>query len=96
MNRKTLGALIALNLALLGAMAALSFTPRAQGAAMVRGDYTMISANVAGRDSQAMIFVTELRTGRIAAFFYNSAQNEYQQIDGRTISDDVTAISGGR
>lgn len=78
MNRQTLGALVALNLVLVLALAVVGMTPQPAAAQnFVRPQYMMISGDVPGR-VEATIYVVELSTSRVAAIIFRSADNRFE------------------
>jgi hypothetical protein len=91
MNTKTLGALVTLNLALLVALlvAVLTPPPAQAQAARGRGEYVMISGDVAGRSGQQVVYILELKNQHIAAVFYNSADNTLTLVDTHSLAKDL-------
>jgi hypothetical protein len=83
MNRKTLRALLALNVVLLVALVLVGLTPTpAQGQGQFgRSQYSMVAGLTAGRKQQAVIYIFDLANARIAAVMYNSANDTYEKID---------------
>ncbi|MCX5658286.1 MAG: hypothetical protein NTW19_01020 [Planctomycetota bacterium] len=78
MNRQTLGALVALNLVLVLALAIVGFTPQPAAAQnFVRPQYMMIAGEVPGR-VEATIYVIELASSRVAAIIFRSSDNRFE------------------
>ncbi len=97
MNRRSLGALIALNLVLVIALAMVSLTAQPAAAQFGGGsDYIMISGQVTGRQSQNVVYVVETNSARMIALFFNSANNQLSVIAGRDLGRDSRATGGGR
>ena len=97
MNKRTLGALIALNLVLLVALAVVNFTSQpvhGQGFAGGGGDYVMLAGSVTWRSDQQMVYIIELRSAKMVAVMFNSNTNELELIDWRDVTAD--AQGGGR
>ena len=97
MTRQTLGALITLNLALLVALVVTLLTPpTAIAQAHGRGEDGMISGEVAGREAQQVVYLVEVKSMKMAALMYNSANNQVTVLDHRDMSADLTAAGGAR
>ncbi len=97
MNRRSLGALIALNLVLVIALAMVSLTAQPAAAQFGGGsDYIMISGRVTGRQSQNVVYVVETNSARMIALFFNSANNQLSVIGGRDLGRDSRVTGGGR
>jgi hypothetical protein len=94
MNKRSLGALVALNIALLVALAVVALVPQpaAAQAGFVRSQYITVAGDASGRQEQA-IYVIEINTGKIAALIYNSGNKSLDAIDGRSILDDLAAAN---
>ncbi len=93
MNRKTLRALTVLNVVLLIALGVVGLSPEPAQAQLSRAEYIMISGDVLGRDSQAMVYIVDLASNRIAAVIFNSSNNRLDIIAG---ADLVSEESSGR
>lgn len=94
MNMRSLGALVALNLVLLAALMATVLMPgnaQAQLGALSKPQYLMVAGDVTGRRSQAAVYIIETTTAKMAAIFYNSANNRIEVIGGRELGPDVGA-----
>jgi hypothetical protein len=93
MNKRSLAALIALNVLLLVALAVTLATPepaQAQFGAAGR-QYLMIAGEVAGRSSQAAVYIIDTQSTRMVAVLFNSNNNTFEFVAGRTVGDDVAA-----
>lgn len=83
MGKRSLPALIALNIVLLAALALVAMAPspaRAQGFAAAR--YLMVSGPTTGRNQQDVIYIIEMNTTRVIAAFYNASDDSWEPIDG--------------
>jgi hypothetical protein len=95
MNKRSLGALIALNIALLAALVVVSLSNRtyAQGGVNPNpGEYQMIAGNVTGRNNVNLIYIFEAHSTAMVTFFYNSADDRDDRVDRHVINDDLTAL----
>lgn len=99
MNRQSLGALIALNVALLAALAVLSL-PRSSDAALggaparPPGDFVLIAgdAKTAPADQQ-VIYVMDVRSQTLMAMLFNStAKRPPDVLDGRSVTADLASV----
>lgn len=99
MTQRSLAVLAILNAVLIAAIA-MTFGPgvsEAEAQGLGRGgEYLMIAGNSQQRQQQAVIYVMEVNTGRVAAFFVNSANGNVDLIGARDISADVNEEGGGR
>lgn len=97
MNRQTLGALIALNIALFVALLVVTVSPQRAEAQLgvSRAQYIMLTGDVVGRKNEAVIYVVDLTNARIASLIYSSATKRVEIIAGRNMIDDVTAGRAG-
>lgn len=91
MNKRSLGVLIALNLALVVALAVVNLTPApAHGQGFgAAGDYVMLAGQVKGRSAQSGIYIIELQTARMVAVMFNSNSDELETIAGRNLLHDT-------
>ena len=99
MTRKSLAVLIVVNLVLLAALAISVFSPApAQAQALGGGSqFMMIAGSSTEGRSQAVVYIVDIRTGRMIAITFNSNNNELELLGFRNISEDVNAgIGGGR
>lgn len=85
--------LIALNLALLAALAVVTWSPgsataeSARGATQV-GDFIMVGGQVNGATSNA-VYVLDQRTGALAGFLYDRSAKQLKGIQIRNIGEDA-------
>ncbi len=94
MKRNSLGAFIALNVALLVALLVVLVLPGRTAQAQRgrgRGDYTMISGRVTGRENQAGIYLVELKSARMVALLFDSRTKRLEKIAGRRLADDLNS-----
>lgn len=97
MNKRSLGALITLNVALLAALALVALTPPNAEAQLRRpGQYLMIPGESRGRPQENMIYLLEIGTARMVALTFNSSNNRMQTFGVRVVGDDINARGGGR
>lgn len=94
MKRPSFGGLLALNAALLAALAAVTFAPRADARqpqsappARARGQYTMVTGNVQGR-SEAAIYVVDAGNLEVLGFRYDNGKKELSVIGRRDLAAD--------
>ena len=83
MSKRSLPALIALNVVLLLALALISLSPapaQAQGFAAAR--FLMVSGPTNGRRQQDVVYIMELNSARVIAGFYNSSNDTWEIIGG--------------
>ena len=83
MNRRTLRALLALNVGLRVALLLVGLAPApAQGQGQfARNQYIMVSGRIAERDQQAAVYILDLNSATIAAVMYNSSNDTFEKID---------------
>lgn len=96
MNRRSLAALVALNIGLLIALLVVNLSPSqalAQGGG--RRDYIMLSGTTTGLNAQDVIYIVELRSSKMAAVVFNSSSNTFEAVGARVLSEDLTQITGG-
>lgn len=96
MNKRSLGALVALNIVLLVGLVFVSLSPEPAYGQVKRAEYIMVAGNATGRSQQAAVFVIELNTSRMVAFFFNAADNRIDIIDARDMTQDMELVGGGR
>ena len=92
MNKRSLGALVALNLVLLAGLLLTSLAPQqaaAQGFTQPRASYIMLPGAVIGRQDQSAIYIIELGTGRMVALLYDSVREQIDLIDRRNLAEDA-------
>lgn len=94
MGKRSLPALIALNVVLLLALALVTLAPTpAKGQGFAAARYLMVSGPTTGRNQQDVIYIIEMNTTRVIAAFYNASDDSWQLIDGTTM---LGALRGGR
>ena len=96
MNKKQFRALIALNASLLVALAAVSLAPlaSAQRATRARGEYTMISGAMQGRQ-EAAIYLIDGTNQEMVALRWENSRRALQTLGYRSLRDDAAAPTGG-
>ncbi len=82
MNRKTLRVLAVLNVVLLIALGVVGLSPTPAQAQLARAEYLMLSGDVLGRTQQAMVYIVDLASNRIAAVIFNSSNNKFEVVAG--------------
>ncbi len=91
MNKRSLGLLCAINLALLVTLAVITFTSQPAVAQFgLRGDYAMIAGQVTGREPAA-VYILDLKSQRMASVIFDSRNNRLEVIAGREVSNDLRA-----
>jgi len=90
MNKRSLGALVALNLVLLVALVLVTLSPQPASAqvGLRQAEYVMVSGVVRGRQQQAAVYILNLSSGQTAALFFNADTRRSTIIAGRNISMD--------
>ena len=98
MNKRTLAALLLLNVVLLAGVIVTAFTPTpAQAQIGAGGQYLMISGRIQQRDQQAAVYVLNMQTGQVAAVMFNGSTEQFEPISRRNINQDLQqAGRGGR
>jgi hypothetical protein len=96
MNRRSLAALTALNLALFAGLLAVTLSPTPAAAQFVpRGDYAIISGATPGRNTQKVVYVVDVKNARMIALIFRSSDNTFELVGSRDIGTDA-AGAGGR
>lgn len=94
MNKRSLGVLAAVNIALLVGLWVVGYTVRTANAQLGgRGDYAMIAGQATGSADLAVVYVLELRSQSLVALTFDTRTNKLQVIDTRQIANDL--ITGG-
>jgi len=95
MNRRSIAALIAVNVVLLIAVLVVTTAPQpAQGQIGLTGaEYIMVSGPVTGRNQQDAVYLIELRTARMVGFFFNGSDRSLQMIDAVDMTPDFRAAA---
>ncbi len=97
MNRRSLGALLVINAALIVGLVVVPGAPQpADGQALgTPRDYKMIAGEIPQlRERSDAIFIIEQSTTRAAGLFYDSAGNNWEVIQGSVIGDDIGRFGG--
>ncbi len=91
MNRKSLGALVALNVVLLMALIVVSLTPSRSYAQLggAAGQYVMIAGQAVGQNNMNAIYITELSSARMVVVMFNGGNEKLDVIAGRELKADV-------
>ena len=96
MNKRSLTALIALNVVLVAALAVVNLAPQpASAQSFVRAQYMMVAGDAVGRPEQ-VIYIIEVTTGRVAAIIFNGSNNTFDILDGRNLTSDLQGAGGRR
>ena len=97
MNSRSLATLIAVNVFLLAAVIITVFNPAPAKAQFGAGNqYLMIAGQAPQRDSLSAVYIVDMRTSRMIAALYNSANQRFELVAGRTVGDDLRAAPTGR
>ncbi|HEX7010189.1 MAG TPA: hypothetical protein VF184_09410 [Phycisphaeraceae bacterium] len=93
MNRRSLAALVVLNVALLAALIVTMLSPAPAQAQLGRAAhrYLMIAGHSAERANQSVVYIIDLDTSQMVAGVFNSANNTFDFFAGRTIVNDIRA-----
>jgi hypothetical protein len=91
MNRRSLAGLILINAVLLASLVVAGFSPQPAAAQFGTGggEYLMIAGDVTGRNSQAAVYIIDMRSGNVAAIMFNGSNNTLEFIAGRNVSEDT-------
>ncbi|NJL31719.1 MAG: hypothetical protein HC898_08850 [Phycisphaerales bacterium] len=95
MNRNTLTALIALNLALLVAVVVTSLVPapaEAQTASMGKAQYIMVAGEVTGRANDSLIYIIDTQSSKAVTLLVSTATKDIQLIDRRELGKDLAPV----
>ncbi|MEL7087268.1 MAG: hypothetical protein AAGL98_02310 [Planctomycetota bacterium] len=97
MTRRSLTVLIVLNVILLGGLSLTVMNPTPAEAQFGGGrQFTMIAGQTTGRSSQAVIYIVDLNSSKVAPIFYNGNNKKFEFFGGRTISDDFEELGRSR
>jgi len=98
MTHRSLAVLIILNALLIAAIAttfgATSQSAQAQG--LGGGNYLMIAGDTSQNGQQAVIYIMDTGTGRVAAIQVNSANGRISPVGAREIGNDMRNGGGGQ
>ncbi|QQE12949.1 hypothetical protein JD969_05675 [Planctomycetota bacterium] len=93
MNRRSLAALVVLNLVLVAALVLSSFTTEqtfAQEFGANGGNYTMLSGKISGRSKNDGIYIIQLNTGKAIAAYYDGSSKKFKTIRGVDIAQKIS------
>ena len=97
MNKRSLGALVALNVFLLVALVMVSLTPeRAQAQPFGRASYIMIAGQAIGQNQRNAVYIIETRTAKMVAVMWNGGNKRLDIIAGRPLAQDFKGGAGRR
>ena len=98
MNKRSLAGLILINAVLLAALVVTGFSPEPAQAQFGGGggQYLMIAGDASGRSSQAAVYITDLRSGRIVVMMFNSSNNSLEVIASRDVAKDAEGVESSR
>ncbi len=98
MNKRSLGALLALNVALLAAYLVVSIIQPRTAEAQVTdraGEYLMVAGDVRGQKPE-VLYVIEQRTRAMSGLIYRSTNDRWEPFqEGRNVGNDVQRLGGG-
>jgi hypothetical protein len=88
MNRKSLPALVALNVVLLIAVVLITLTPQPVQAQFGRSSFLMISGEVVGQRQRNVVYIIDTSTAKMITVMFNSANDKLEIIAGRDLAQD--------
>lgn len=97
MNRKTLGGLIVLNVALIALLAVLTLLPgqaQAQFAGGRAGDYVMLASITPGRPQYETVVIVDMNNSAMFGLYYQVSRKQFVPVAFRNIAEDATARQG--
>ena len=96
MNKKQFRALIALNGALLVALAAVALAPAAdaQRGNRARGQYTMVGGEVQGQEESA-VYIVDAANQELIALFWDRNRRGFGALGYRNLTEDAAIPTGG-
>ena len=92
MNRKSLGALVALNVVLLLALVVVTLAPGqvAQAQGFAAQGYIMVAGEAKNvPQGRKVIYITEISSARMVAVIFNSTNDEFEWVAGRELAQDL-------
>jgi len=96
MDRRSLAALITLNLVLVISLAAVSLSPQPAVAQFGGGrEYLMLAGEAVGRTSQNVVYIADTSSQILAAIIFNSSNNKFELVARRDLQNDSRAGGGG-
>lgn len=99
MEKRTLAALVVLNLVLASAFGILHLSSQpahAQLGMRAPNNYKMVAGDSHQRANQQVVYIVEEDSGHAIALFYNSQNNVWETFDGARIREDIRRIATGR
>jgi len=100
MTQRSLSVLIVLNVILVAALSVTVLNPMTATPAHAQfggsRQYTMIAGEVAGRSSQAAIYIVDTSSSKVVPVFYNSSSKKFEFFGGRVLSEDFEKVGTGR
>jgi hypothetical protein len=88
--------LLALNAALLGGLALVTFSPRATAqSARIRGEYAMVAGAVSGSEP-SLVYILDTVNQDLIAVRYRTDEKRIEGIGARNVRGDINDIVGGR
>ena len=98
MNKRSLGALIALNVALVVALVATLLSPQpAHAQALGGGNFIMVAGEASlVNGGQEVVYVIDVTSGKILACVYNGSTNQWQSYPVRSLPQDISKFGGAR
>lgn len=95
MRKKQFRALIALNLVMLAALAAVTLAPAAGAqAGRARGDYTMVAGQIQGRE-EAAIYIVDATNQELVALSWDRTAGGLTPLGHRNLAQDASRPAGG-
>ncbi len=90
MNRRSLGALVAINAILLAALVVVSLSAAPAIAQFgLRGDYVMVAGDVTGRSDQEAVYILDLKSQKMITLLFDTRTNKLEPVAGRLVSNDL-------
>ncbi len=95
MNRKSLGGLVVLNVALMMVLSLLTFSPQPVEAQLGgrAGDYIMVAGQTPGK-TNSTVYVTDLNSGTMLAITYDVNARALVPVGARRVTADFEAAGG--
>lgn len=93
--RRRLYGLLAVNGALLLALAAVTFSPVAEAQSLARGEYTMVAGSVNGSQS-GVVYIVDVVNQEMIAITFEHSQKELLGIGYRNLRADVASLARGQ
>ncbi len=97
MNKRSLRALVALNVCLLVALVMVTLTPEKAEAQIGGAQYIMIAGQVVGQTNQNAVYIIDAsRDAKMVALLFNGGNKRLEIIAGRKLMDDFRGVGAGR